>query len=162
MRTLVQAAQVPVRQMTFTVGGTVQLLADGLTAEFTLAVGFSGSACFYVAAGDVNKDGFADIITAPDLGGGPLVNVFDGKTGATLLSFNAYDPAFRGGVRVAAGDTNGDGFADIITGPGYGGGPLVRIFDGRTGAGLLSYNAYAGSFVGGIFVAAGDVDGDGK
>jgi hypothetical protein len=116
----------------------------------------------FVAAGDVNKDGFADIITAPDQGGGPLVRVFDGKTGTNLLNFNAYDPRFLGGVRVAAGDTNGDGFAEIITGAGFGGGPLVSIFDGRTGATLLSYNAYTAAFIGGIFVAAGDVNGDGK
>jgi hypothetical protein len=116
----------------------------------------------FVATGDVNHDGFADIVTAPDLGGGPLVHVFDGKTGTALLSFNAYDPAFLGGVRVAAGDTNGDGFADIITGPGFGGGPLVRVFDGRSGAALLSFNAYAGSFTGGIYVTAGDINGDGR
>jgi hypothetical protein len=116
----------------------------------------------FVAVADVNHDGFADIITAPDQGGGPLIKVFSGKDGSLLMSFNAYDSAFHGGVRVAAGDTNGDGFADIITCPGNGGGPLVRIFDGRTGVNLLSYNAYAGSFVGGIFVGAGDVDGDGK
>lgn len=116
----------------------------------------------FVAAGDVNRDGFADVITAPDQGGGPLVEVFSGRDGALLRSFNAYDPTFLGGVRVAAGDTNGDGFADVITGPGVGGGPLVEIFDGKTGAVLQSYNAYAGAFVGGIFVAAGDVDGDGK
>lgn len=115
----------------------------------------------FVAAGDVNHDGFTDIVTAPDLGGGPLVRVFSGKDNSNLLSFNAYDPAFLGGVRVAAGDINGDGFADIITGPGFGGGPLVRVFDGNTGAGLLSFNAYAGPIVGGIYVAVNDVNGDG-
>ena len=101
-------------------------------------------------------------MTGADAGGPPLVRVFDDAGGVPVLSFNAYDPAFLGGVRVAAGDTNGDGFADIITGPGFGGGPLVRVFDGRSGANLLSFNAYANAFLGGIFVAAGDVDGDGK
>jgi hypothetical protein len=126
-----------------------------------------------VAAGDVNRDGFADIVIAPDAAAnaGPLVEVFSGKallagvpaSQAQLLpGFDAYDPAFHGGVRVAVGDTNGDGFADVITGPGFGGGPLVRVFSGKDGDNLLSFNAYASAFLGGIFVAAGDVNGDGK
>jgi hypothetical protein len=116
----------------------------------------------YVAAGDVNHDGFADIIVAPDAGGGSEVKVYSGKDSTLLLDFFAYNPAFLGGVRVAAGDTNGDGVADIITGAGYGGGPLVNVFSGQTETLLLSFNAYGGSFSGGIYVATGDVNGDGK
>lgn len=117
----------------------------------------------FVAAADVNGDEKADIVTSPDAGGGPLVKVFSGTDGTLLLSFNAYDPSFRGGVHVAAGDTNGDGFADVITGPGAGGGPLVNVFNGMGGGLLLSFNAYplVGNFLGGVFVAAGDVNGDG-
>jgi hypothetical protein len=33
-----------------------------------------------------------------------------------VANFYAYDPAFKGGVGVAAGDVTGDGVADIITG----------------------------------------------
>ena len=114
-----------------------------------------------VAAGDVNGDGVADLITGPGPGGGPHVRVFSGADLAELYSFYAYDPAFVGGVSVAAGDVNGDGLADIITGAGPSGGPHVRVFSGADLAELYSFFAYDPAFSGGVSVAAGDVDGDG-
>jgi len=114
-----------------------------------------------VAAGDVNGDGRADIITAAGPGGGPHVKVFDGMNLNLLQSFFAYDANFTGGVYVAAGDVNGDGFADIITGAGPGGGPHVKVFDGTSNTILLSFFAFDQTFTGGVRVAAGDVNGDG-
>jgi len=40
----------------------------------------------------------------------------------------AYDASFAGDVRVALGDVDGNGFGDIITAPGPGGGPLVKVY----------------------------------
>jgi hypothetical protein len=83
-----------------------------------------------VATGDVSGDGTPDIVTAAGPGSLPLVKVFDGKTGAELKRFMAYDPMFKGGVYVAVGDVNGDGHADIITGAGETGGPHVKVWNG--------------------------------
>ena len=80
---------------------------------------------------------------------------------AEVRGFFAYDPAFTGGVFVAAGDVTGDGIADVITGAGPGGGPHVRVFDGATGTELRSFFAFPPGFTGGVFVGAGDVTGDG-
>jgi large repetitive protein len=115
----------------------------------------------YVAAGDVNGDGRADIITGAGAGDGPLVNVFSGADLSVLASFNAYTPAHQGGVFVAAGDVNGDGRADIITGAGPGGGPHVRVFSGVDLSDLASFFAYDTGFTGGVSVASLDADGDG-
>jgi hypothetical protein len=132
----------------------------GLIREFlAYSPAFLGGA--YVAAGDVNGDGFADIITGAGAGGGPDVRVFDGQTGPLIQEFFAYTAAFAGGVTVAAGDVNGDGFADIITGAGPGGGPHVEAFDGHTGALIRSFMGADPTFTGGVFVAAGDINGDG-
>jgi hypothetical protein len=115
-----------------------------------------------LAAGDVNGDGKTDIITGTASGGVPLVNVFDGATGRLTRAFFAYDPAFRGGVTVAAADTNGDHKADIVTGTGLGGVPLVNVFSGSNAHLLHAFFAFNPSFLGGVTVAAGDLDGDGK
>ena len=114
-----------------------------------------------VAVGDLTGDGTADVVTGPGPGGGPNVKVFDGATGRPLRSFLAFDPSFRGGVSVAVGDVTGDGAADIVAGAGPGGGPHVKVFDGRTGETVRSFLAFDPSFLGGVQVAAGDTDGGG-
>jgi hypothetical protein len=102
-------------------------------------------------------------ITAVGAGAGfePRVNVFDGLTNALKFSFLAYEAHFLGGVSVAVGDVNNDGTDDIITGAGFLGGPHVKVFDGKTATMIHSFYAYTSDFVGGVSVAAGDVNNDG-
>ncbi len=139
--------------------------------------GFRGGV--FVAAADINKDGHADIVTGAGPGGGPHVQVFNGtqlnltgadgrlQTTALLDSFFAYDSRFTGGVTVAAGDINGDGRVDIVTGAGPGGGPHVRVIDSNVGIisttapALKDLFAFDPNFRGGVFVAAGDTRGVG-
>lgn len=118
-----------------------------------------------VAAGDVNADGHADIITGAGAGGGPHVKVFSGKTGAEIRSFFAFDANFRGGVNVAVGElqegrTNGREHADILVGSGAGGKATVKGFNGKTGEEFFTLHPY-GNFGGGVYVTAGDLTGDG-
>ena len=115
-----------------------------------------------VASADVDGDGRADIITGAGPGGGPHVRVFSGVDLHEIYSFYAYTPTFAGGVYVAAGDVDGDGHADIITGAGAGGGPHVRVFSGVDLHELASFFAYDPTFAGGVHVAAGDIDEDGR
>src|SRR5205085_903877 len=115
-----------------------------------------------VATGDLTGDGVPDIFTAPGPGGGPDMRVFDGVNGALIREFMAYDQHFTGGVYVAAGDINGDGKADIITGAGAGGGPQVEAFSGANGAVLQSFYAYSPNFTGGVRVGwVADINGNG-
>jgi hypothetical protein len=115
----------------------------------------------FVAAGDFAGDNHADIVVGADAGGGPEVAIFSGIDGHLIKAFFPYDPNFTGGVRVAAGNVDGDGDSDLITGAGPGGGPNVEVIDGTTFEVLQSYFAYDPNFTGGVFVAAGDINGDG-
>lgn len=150
-------------------GRTGQPFAGVLGSFYGLAPGFTGGV--FVAAGDVNGDGPADVIVGADQGGGPQVTVFSGQDASTLASFYALSPTFTGGVRVAAGDLDGNGRAEIITGAGPGGGPQVTIVDGSklaqiqsngtfpAGALLASFYAFNPSFSGGVFVSGGVASG---
>jgi hypothetical protein len=108
-----------------------------------------------------------EVITGADAGGAPHVRRFMPLDGAVpaigpLTSFLAFDPSFAGGVRVAEGDVNGDGVPDYIAGAGPGGGPEVHVIDGATGTLAAAFFAFEPGFTGGVFVAAGDVNGDGR
>jgi hypothetical protein len=141
-------------------GRTGGQLSGAIGSFFTYHPAFAGGV--YIACGDINGDGFADIITGAGAGGGPHVRVFSGASGAQLAgplgSFFAYGATFTGGVRVAAGDVNGDGTPDVITGAGPGGGPHVRAFSGRDRSVLASFFAFEPGYTGGVYVASGNVD----
>ncbi|MCB0405823.1 MAG: choice-of-anchor D domain-containing protein [Bdellovibrionales bacterium] len=122
----------------------------------------------FVACGDLNADGTSDLVTGAGPGGGPHVKSYittinsDRSIRLTeRLSFYAYDPGFRGGVRVAVGNTVGDARAEIATAAGVGGGPHIEVFSSN-GTLLSSFfandpNSHAAD---GASIAIGDVYAD--
>jgi len=112
-----------------------------------------------VAVGDVNGDGQDEIITGAGQRGGPHVRIFNIE-GQLLAQFFAYDKDFRGGVTVAVGDVDGNGTEEVITGPGPGMAPIVKVFSMR-GELIREFLVYAQHFQGGVNVGVGDVDGFG-
>src|SRR5262249_58441080 len=88
-------------------------------------------------------------------GGGCEVKVFSGMDGAVLRDVFVFAGAFTGGVRVAAGDVNGDGFADLVVGTGPGVGTQVQVLSGADLSLLRIFAPYNPAFTGGVWVAAG-------
>ena len=130
------------------------------------------------AVGDLNADGFGDVVVAAGFGGGPRVASFDGKALSTLGQFTpvfadffAFEPNLRNGTFVQIADTNGDGFGDLIAGAGPGGGPRVTVYDGQALAAggpvpglVVTANFFAGPETDrqGVPLGLSDFDGDGQ
>ncbi len=129
---------------------------------------FTGGA--YVSVGDFTSDGKAEIVISADQGGGPRVTIYAYSPTlpppAQANFFAIADTNFRGGVRTAVGDINGDGVPDLAVAAGIGGGPRIALFDGTTvlttQAKLTGdFFAFDTSLRDGAYVAIGDVNGDG-
>ena len=141
-------------------GGPQVKVFDGATGAerasfFAYDPNFRGGVS--LAVGRMN--GRPVIVTGAGIGGGPHVRVFDASTFRELNGFMAYGNNFAGGVSVAFGDVTGDAEPEVVTAPGAGGGPHVRIFDAATGTDLGGFMAYAPNFTAGVIVAVGDVTG---
>jgi hypothetical protein len=95
----------------------------------------------------------------PDAGGGNLVRVYN-PDASERMSLTVF-PGTTGGIRTAAADFTGDGIADIVVGTGPGSASQVLVLDGVTKAQLFAIQPFEATFVGGVFVSAGDVTGDG-
>lgn len=113
-----------------------------------------------VAAGDVNGDGVDEVIISQASDGQAWVKVYKADAAKTIIGeFLAYDPGVRGGVHIATGDINGDGWDDIITGSGLDSKAHVRSFNAVGGFTGLSLFPFEDDFRGGVDVAVGNVDG---
>ena len=100
------------------------------------------------------------VITGPANGGSPQIRIFN-LNGKVKKQFYAYEKTFRGGVSFAVKDMGDDATREIITGPGKGRDPEVRLFR-MDGSIIDRFLAYPKTFKGGVNVAAGDLDGDGN
>ncbi|MBU0707416.1 FG-GAP repeat protein [Patescibacteria group bacterium] len=124
----------------------------GHFTDFALA---TGTASTRSGAGSNNYD----IAVTPLSGGGPQVILAD-EDGNVIASFFAYSEALRIGVQVATADVDGDGEYEIITAPGAGAGPQIRVFN-HQGELENQFFAYGEGVRTGINLTAADVDGDG-
>ncbi len=130
-----------------------------LLSQFVFNPDFRGG--LRVAAGNVaGPDNRQEVIVGADAGGGPRVRVLNFLNGTLttapgpLGDFFAMDPAFTGGVRVTAGELDGnllDG-DELVVGAGETGGPRVQVFR-SDGAVLADFFAFRSDFRGGVQVS---------
>jgi hypothetical protein len=89
------------------------------------------------------------------------VKVFNGD-GSLRFTFFPYARGFHGTARVAVANVPGGGTPAVVVAPGPGVPEPVRVFDGSGGSLLRSIRVTPQGSRGGLFVAAGNINGDGK
>lgn len=115
-----------------------------------------------VASGDTDGDGKDEIAVVQASEGQALVKVYRYNFERKIVGeWNAFGD-FEGGGSIAMGDIDADGMAEVIVGAGEGGGPQIRVYEANGTLKPIQFFAFHEDFRGGIDVAAGDVDGDGK
>jgi hypothetical protein len=126
----------------------------GLAATPTATlVGADQAGAAVANAGDVNGDGYGDLVVGSGMAS---ASVYLGGPGGVQPNGTALDPggALRFGVTVsAAGDVNGDGFGDVIVGTRYGAGLYLGGARGIGGAAarfLVGPGAAALTVLGGV------------
>ncbi|MCB9843244.1 MAG: FG-GAP repeat protein [Phycisphaeraceae bacterium] len=146
--------------------GSILHIFDGDDAQDFFGRSVSG-------AGDVNNDGFDDlIIGAPSDGNNGtqsgMARVYSGIDGSVLYTFNGDSPQdFFGNSVSGGGDVNNDGYDDLIVGAAgddnnASGSGSARVFSGFDGSILYTFNGdNADDALGGSVSLAGDVNNDG-
>jgi autotransporter-associated beta strand protein len=94
----------------------------------------------FAALGDINGDGYADLVFGGGPGGGPRVYILSGQlltagspnlfTQPVANFFVAGNDKDRGGVRLAVTDADDDAKADLVVGSGEGSPARVRVYRG--------------------------------
>ena len=124
---------------------------------------FPGSKAPLRACGtDLTKDGKALVAVTAD--GSNHIKVFDLALGKEVANFFAHDPkVVTGGVRLAWGDVDGDGQTDLlaVNGPGNAV-TTVKVFSGKDASVLTEFPVLDNKYRGGAYVAAADLDGNGR
>ena len=124
-----------------------------------------------VAGGDIEPDGHHEIVTSPGPGAvfGPHQRGwnYDGTSLSPITRINFFsNQTLRFGARNGAGDLDGDGSADLLTGAGAGAvfAPHVRAWDVSANPTTpMPVNLFAfTSGTHGAAVSAGDLDADGR
>ena len=155
----------PVRA--FAVGsadGTARLIvSNGSSFPIVAPFGERPPGGVRATAADLTGDGVPDLIAASGPGGSALVFGYDGATGVELFVLRPFEESFTGGVFVTAGDIDADGIPELVVTPDQGGGPRVRVLDGRTRAVVADFFGIDDpAFRGGCRATIGDLTGDGK
>jgi cyclophilin family peptidyl-prolyl cis-trans isomerase len=99
-------------------------------------------------------------VTGSPAGSEPRI-IIRNADGSERFNILVYESTFTGGVIVVLADVTGDGREDAVVVPGFGGAPLLKVFDTQTGELVFSRMVFEDTFRGGLSVDVGDTTGAG-
>ncbi len=144
-------------------------VTQGVVASFYSFPGFLGK--ITIGAGDVDDDGFADLVVGVAENGPSNIAIFSGAGIAqgkqiVMDSFYAFDPQYQGGVTLADGDLDGNGDKELVVASAFGTTPNVTTWQFKShdeGFKLISsYFAFDRAYMGGVSVTCLDENHDGR
>ena len=115
-----------------------------------------GTRGLQIAAGDLNGDGFSDIIVS----GGPKVFAYSGRDFSLLHNLTPFGTSATE-IRVAVGDLIGDGAQHLVVASGPNAAPSIKVFNPANGGLLRTIAPFESTFRGGVNLTVGDLNGDG-
>lgn len=146
--------------------GAQPLKMFGLTGKqlnagcFPFGAGFSNG--MNVSAGDVLKRSRGtEVVVSPAGKGAPEVRLVNKQCQVLKRRFMVYDKKMQSGLAVAVGDIDNNGRAEIVTVPGKGGAPYVKVFNGRGKLLRPGFYAFNKADRNGSSVTVSDIDADG-
>ncbi len=131
---------------------------DGNTLATWFAYGETLRMGVDVVVADMDADGTDEVITMPSSNYPAQVRRFNGD-GDVLSQWVAYPSGYKGGMKAAAYDMDGDGNLELVTVPASGATSDVKVWD-RDGNLLSRFNAF-GTYMGGAYLSLTDLTGDG-
>lgn len=146
-----------IRQATFAAAPTAALFSSNGTVLENFPDVSAGSS---VAIGDIDQDGVPEIVIGSAPGERPAVDIYE-SDGTLVRSFNVYGAGMTTGINVAIGNVTGSG-NEIITAPRRGAGPHILRFKSNGKQLSPGFFAYSERFHGGVNLAVGDINKDGK
>lgn len=114
-----------------------------------------------IAIGDLDNNGYAEVFVAPSDGYALPIRVYTRYGSQIKRDWYPFGEQYVGGYSLAVGTLSSPFRNNLIIGAGVGSSPYVNVYNylyEKEG----DWFAYERQFTGGVFVATGDIDGDGK